>query len=169
MILLVCGGREYTMRPYDWLRLDNLDASALYEGEADGADLCARGWAESRGVTVRPFPAKWAEHWKAAGPRRNADMFAAAVAEAREVNTWLGVAAFPGGVGTADMVERARLSAYPRLYVFDWRWFDAGEPRQAHAAALLLAAGRTLPASHWSTYRRPNAPRHARAVQAGRT
>ena len=76
MILLVTGGRLYSMQPYDWLRLDALGATALYEGEADGADLCALGWATSRGLPVRRYG-------KAAGPMRNAAMLEAAREEAQ--------------------------------------------------------------------------------------
>lgn len=164
MIVIVTGGRTYTMQPYDWLRLDQLDASALYEGEADGADICGRAWAESRRVPVRPFKVEreeWAEFGDSAGPRRNAKMLAAALLEAERTGDRVALAAFPGGSGTADMVRRAdaRREARPVLLVLDWRRFVADEARQAHAAAHLRAAGRALPADHWSAYRRPE-PRH---------
>jgi hypothetical protein len=148
VILLVTGGREYSMKPADWLRLDALhfpsslspealarcyqmqvehggptDAmleaarrypgpvTAVYEGEADGADTCARAWAESRGIPVRPFEvtrADWKERGKAAGPRRNGAMLSAAMEEAEIVGgDVVVVVAFPGGTGTADMVEQA--------------------------------------------------------------
>ena len=84
MILLVTGGRLYSMQPYDWLRLDALGSTALYEGEADGADLCALGWARIRGIPVRRFPADWDAHGKAAGPMRNAAMLEAAREEAQQ-------------------------------------------------------------------------------------
>ena len=147
MILLVCGGREYSMRPYDWLRLDALhlpvkmpgrphDAAeagvsvaeldrqwrcpapvlALYEGEANGADICGRAWAESRGVPVRPFPADWTAG-RSAGPARNARMLAAALAEATQADE-LVVAAFPGGTGTANMIGLAREAG---VRVLDYR------------------------------------------------
>ena len=102
MIRLVTGGRLYSMQPYDWLRLDALGATALYEGEADGADFCALGWATSRGLPVRRFPAEWDAHGKAAGPMRNAAMLEAAREEAQQTGQPLLVAAFPGGSGTAD-------------------------------------------------------------------
>jgi hypothetical protein len=145
MILLVCGGREYTMTPYDWLRLDafhfrstlpaivlqkvwDLTAqlgdefvpaelervrqypgpvTAVYEGEATGADTCARAWAESRDIPVRPFSADWSKG-KSAGPKRNAVMLAAAVCEAVATGQVLLVVGFPGNDGTADMLAQAR-------------------------------------------------------------
>lgn len=144
MILLVCGGREYSMRAYDWLRLDALHmpvemssaadvacdlpgnvqalvhqrynfepgpVHALFEGGAEGADTCARAWAESRGVPYREFAvsdADWAAKGKSAGPKRNASMLLAAQREAVHLKTELVGMAFPGGVGTADMVAKLR-------------------------------------------------------------
>jgi len=173
VIAVVTGGRTYTMQPYDWLRLDQLEASALYEGEADGADICGRAWAESRGVPVRPFEVtreEWALYGDSAGPRRNSKMLAAALEEAQQTGERVALAAFPGGRGTADMVRKAdaRREAWPVLLVLDWRHFIADAGRQAHAAAQIRAAGRALPAAHWSAYRRPGVPRHALTVQAGR-
>ena len=148
MILLITGGRDYSMKPADWLRLDALhvpstlppdalarcyqlqvehggptDAmleaarrypgpvTAVYEGEADGADTCGRAWAESRGIPVRPFPADWRPNGgpvdRSAGHRRNAEMLSAALEEASQADDVLVVAAFAGGTGTANMVELA--------------------------------------------------------------
>ena len=169
MILLVTGGRLYSMQPYDWLRLDALGATALYEGEADGADLCALGWATSRGIPVRRFPADWDAHGKAAGPVRNAGMLEAAREEAQQTGQPLLVAALPGGSGTADMVRRADAprGSWPLVVVLDWRHFVADAERQRNAEASMQAAGRSLPAPHWSAYRHLRAPRHAGAVHAG--
>jgi hypothetical protein len=173
VILLVTGGREYSMKPADWLRLDALhfpsslspealarcyqmqvehggptDAmleaarrypgpvTAVYEGEADGADTCARAWAESRGIPVRPFEvtrADWKEHGKAAGPRRNTTMLAAAMEEAEIVGgDVVLVVAFPGGPGTADMVEQA------------------ARARRQHPGAVRILDFRDGPAQRWT-------------------
>ena len=165
MILLVTGGREYSMKPHDWLRLDALhfpsalppealaarhrlmvehggpsdemlaDAraypgpvTAVYEGEADGADTCARAWAESRGITVRPFKADWRPNGgpvdRPAGHRRNAEMLAAAIGEAGWTGDVVQVVAFPGGEGTKDMVAKAETvrARYPcAVRILDWR------------------------------------------------
>ena len=144
------------------MRLDALGATALYEGEADGADFCALGWATSRGLPVRRYG-------KAAGPMRNAAMLEAAREEAQQTGQPLLVAAFPGGSGTADMVRRANAprGSWPLVVVLDWRHFVADAERQRNAAASMQAAGRSLPAPHWSAYRHLRAPRHAGAVHAG--
>lgn len=154
MILLVCGGREYSMRAYDWLRLDALhvpvkmpsavdvadqlaadvvadlrrrfdfepgSVHALYEGGADGADICARAWAESRGVPYRDFTiseADWKAKGNSAGPRRNSSMLAAAVREAGQLRTELVGVAFPGGAGTEDMVHKLQAAG---ARVLDYR------------------------------------------------
>lgn len=160
MILIVTGGRDYTMRPADWLRLDALhfpetlapDArarrhrmagaggpcdeqlaearafdgpvTALYEGEADGADTCAKAWARSRDIPVRPHHADWKRHGLSAGPRRNATMLLGAIEEASLIGEPVTLAAFPGGEGTADMVHQAeaRRMLYPNgVRVLDYR------------------------------------------------
>jgi len=72
----------------------------VIHGDYRGADKCAKMWAISRGVREEPYPADWASHGKAAGPKRNQRM----IDEGRPDI----VVAFPGGDGTADMVERAR-------------------------------------------------------------
>ena len=160
MIVLVTGGRTYSMRPYDWLRLDALGATALYEGEADGADLCALGWATSRGVPVRRFPADWDAHGKAAGPKRDAKILDAAREEALQTGQTLLVVAMPGGVGTADMVRRAQVCSPPPLVlVASWPSFAEDIDRQASAAASMHAASRAAPAPHWSAYRHLRGPR----------
>ncbi|MBT2477613.1 DUF2493 domain-containing protein [Streptomyces sp. ISL-94] len=41
-----------------------------------GADAIAHAWADRTGVTIDIFIADWANHGKAAGPRRNARMVA---------------------------------------------------------------------------------------------
>lgn len=129
MILLVTGGRELTLRPYDWLRLDAFHVPvkmlfggdvmaadrhrryepgpvhALYNGKCTGADTCARAWAESRGVPYRDFPYDRSKG-RAGGPARNASMLAAARREAEHLETELVGVAFPGGDGTANMVEQ---------------------------------------------------------------
>lgn len=164
MILLVTGGREYSMKPHDWMRLDALhfpstlppealahrhklmvehggpsedmmaDAraypgpvTALYEGEADGADTCARAWAESRGIPVRGDPvtkAEWKEHGKAAGHIRNRRQLDAAIKEARATDDFLQVVGFPGGPGTANQLEqaeRARRDDHGLVRILDCR------------------------------------------------
>lgn len=115
MRILVCGGREYNR--YDHLAnvLDILAArySAHYDpddnwlpfditiitGGARGADQMALDWAASNYAPFEKYPAQWDIHGKSAGPIRNQQML--------DTNIDL-VVAFPGGVGTADMIKRAR-------------------------------------------------------------
>ena len=105
MRLLVCGGRNYSDREtVDWALRAYLpvDPSELLviQGGAEGADRLARDWAESEGVTVMEFPANWYFFGKAAGPIRNNAMMRWGAPDV--------VVAFPGGRGTAHMVELAR-------------------------------------------------------------
>ena len=183
MILLIAGGREYSMKPADWLRLDALhvpstlppdalarcyqlqvehggptDAmleaarrfpgpvTAVYEGEADGADTCGRAWAESRGIPVRPFEAEWRPNGgpvdRSAGPRRNAEMLSAALEEASQADDVLVVAVFPGGTGTAGMVEFAEAARkrYPgAVRILDFQ----GGPAQRWTAEDVLDVQRS--------------------------
>lgn len=103
-VVLVTGGRRFRRRDVLTAALDKVHAArpidVLVEGGADGADLLAREWADTRNIpttiTVRP---QWNLYGKAAGVIRNAEML-------REYTPNL-VVAFPGGAGTADMVSRA--------------------------------------------------------------
>src|SRR5690554_3978 len=102
MRVLVCGGRKFgdralfnaVMAPY------RLRASVIIHGAARGADRMADNWAQTWGIHVERYPAKWHQYGKAAGPLRNQQM----LDEGRPDL----VIAFPGGNGTADMVTRAR-------------------------------------------------------------
>lgn len=109
MKVLVCGGRQYgdahkVDRVLAELLLDRYQPTAkkqahvIIEGGAPGADHLARKWAERYGIHCATVKARWANYNAAAGPLRNAVMLS------------LGpdlVVAFPGGVGTANMVRQA--------------------------------------------------------------
>ena len=97
--VLVCGGRDYRDAPRVAFVLRSLRPSLIAHGGARGADLLARDWATGDGVPQCAYPADWEKYGRAAGPRRNADMLAHFKPDL--------VVAFPGGRGTADMVERA--------------------------------------------------------------
>lgn len=103
MKVLVCGGRDYAGESYAFARLDSIHGKTpikiVIEGGASGADAIARKWARSRGVLVATVPALWDRRGRGAGPQRNAGMLL------------LGpdlVLAFPGGRGTANMVQQAK-------------------------------------------------------------
>ena len=102
--ILVCGGRDYSDSRAVYRALDRIRAergiAVLIHGAARGADSIAARWAEQENVATLAFPADWEQHGRAAGPKRNQQM----LDEGRPD----GVVAFPGGVGTADMVRRAQ-------------------------------------------------------------
>jgi hypothetical protein len=104
MVVLVCGGRDFT----DYTMLSNTLRHAheivpireIIHGAAKGADTLADQWARWRNIPVRSYPADWDEHGRSAGPIRNARMLADGRPDL--------VVAFPGSVGTNNMVEQAR-------------------------------------------------------------
>ena len=109
MKLLVCGGRDYTDRAALCAALDRVHArrgiELIIHGAARGADTLAAEWAKVRGIPSRPFPALWDVDGKAAGFIRNQRMLDCGKPD--------GLAAFPGGRGTADMINRARSAGVP--------------------------------------------------------
>lgn len=100
MRVLVCGGRNYN--DYETARrvLDSLHPSVIIEGGARGADRCGARYAKENGIPLHTFPALWDLYGKRAGFERNARML-------REGAPDL-VLAFPGGRGTANMIQLAR-------------------------------------------------------------
>lgn len=102
--ILVCGGRDFAHRIACFAALERLHRQRgidlLIHGDATGADELAGEWAEAEGIPVRRFPADWKALGKKAGPFRNAQMLVEGQPD--------GVVAFPGGSGTANMVNLAR-------------------------------------------------------------
>lgn len=107
MKLIIAGGRDYQMTGDDKTALLALDIemgiTEVVSGCARGADQEGEKWAEANGIPVKRFPAKWRELGKSAGHHRNTAM--ACYAEA--------LAVFPGGRGTADMIQQARERGLP--------------------------------------------------------
>ncbi len=103
MRLLVCGSRNYN----DYTTLErvlnefhaNYPITLLIEGGARGADSLAARWAFRHNVDKKTYPANWDKYGMAAGPIRNQQM----IDEGKPNH----VIAFPGGKGTADMIDRA--------------------------------------------------------------
>lgn len=102
MRLLVCGGRDFE----DWdLFKDSMTElvkdvdHVIISGRAKGADTMAQAWAKYRGYQFEGYLADWEAYGKAAGHMRNKRML-------DEGHPDL-VIAFPGGKGTANMVEQA--------------------------------------------------------------
>lgn len=78
--------------------LEDADIDVVRTGGAAGVDATVH--AHVRDVWERHvIPANWEHHGKAAGPRRNQAML--------DAGGVVLVVAWPGGVGTADMVDRA--------------------------------------------------------------
>lgn len=71
----------------------------IIHGACRGVDQHAASFAEAYGIPCRAFPAKWREHGKGAGPRRNAVM-AKEATHALIVHT--------GSRGSKDMARQAR-------------------------------------------------------------
>lgn len=71
----------------------------VIHGGASGADNIAGRWAFLAGIREYVFGADWATHGKAAGPIRNQKML-----DEGKPNL---VVAFPGGKGTANMINLA--------------------------------------------------------------
>lgn len=121
MIVLVCGGRDYSDRARLFNELDRLERECgkpfrgLIHGAARGADRLAAEWQALRikyndQLWTAGYPANWDAHGKAAGPLRNQHML--------DQNPGIElVIAFPGGKGTADMVAKARKKGIPVVEV----------------------------------------------------
>ena len=110
MRVLVCGGREFD----NWVMLSSALQAAtvdcpvqptIIQGGAKGADFLARAWGKMARMAVEEYPADWKRHGRAAGAVRNQQM----LDEGRPDL----VVAFPGGRGTADMVQRAKRAGVP--------------------------------------------------------
>ena len=103
MKVLVTGGRDFSNTSLLFETLDEIHKTTtitlIIHGAASGADTLANTWALQKGVPVESCPPDWARCGRGAGPVRINEML--------EVAPDL-VVAFPGGKGTADMVQRAR-------------------------------------------------------------
>lgn len=104
MRFIVCGGRKYSnyhaVRNVLNLVHAKTPITLIIEGGALGADRLARGWAIENHIPFVTEQADWDRYGKRAGPMRNRAML--------EKHAPDGVIAFPGGMGTADMIEQAR-------------------------------------------------------------
>jgi YspA, cpYpsA-related SLOG family len=105
MRILVCGGRDYFDRATVFLDLDTMHAdkdtpvTMVITGGAQGADRLGEAWAIERGIPSVVCKANWWAHGKKAGWLRNNTM--------ADLNPDF-VLAFPGGRGTAMMIEIAK-------------------------------------------------------------
>ncbi len=104
MRVLVCGGRDYGDKAALFKTLDAYDAvnpiDCVIHGAARGADTLAGEWASERAICCDEYPANWDRDGKAAGPIRNRLMLTDGKPDL--------VIAFPGGRGTANMMQQAK-------------------------------------------------------------
>lgn len=105
MRVLVCGGRDYKDKRRVFEELDQISEwygpiTSIVEGGASGADQLGFSWAQAKQIPVITHFANWAKLGKGAGPIRNKEM----------LDAWDPdfVVAFPGGRGTANMVDLAK-------------------------------------------------------------
>jgi hypothetical protein len=107
--VLVCGGRNYGDKRAVFTVLDGAKAGAgidvIIEGGAVGADRLAALWAHENDVVLATFHSDWRRLGRAAGVIRNQQMLDEGKPDL--------VIAFPGGVGTEDMVVRATKAGVP--------------------------------------------------------
>lgn len=99
-----------------WNALDH-DGPAptvIIEGEAIGADQCARRWAKARGVAVDPYPVDNSKDgdWPAAGHRRNARMRGDGKPD-RAIGFISGKVGSPMSKGSAGMLAICRRAGTP--------------------------------------------------------
>lgn len=104
MKVLVCGGRDYDDINFAFYTLDlihrKVPITKIIHGDARGADTLGGAWAIKHKIAAQKFPADWNNHAKRAGPIRNQQMLDEGKPDL--------VVAFPGGVGTRDMIDRAK-------------------------------------------------------------
>lgn len=95
MILLVCGGRDYTGDVSCLGRVHGVEL--VIHGGAKGADTLAGEYFKVRGVHVAVVKALWDYHFKDAGWKRNDAMLLLRPTYC---------VAFPGSNGTQDMIDK---------------------------------------------------------------
>lgn len=101
MIVLVCGGRDFSDRILLFGTMDRVLSKHpgmwLLHGAAPGADSLAEEWAKDRQIPYIGVPARWDAMGRKAGPIRNRIM--------RDVWKPYACVAFPGAVGTRGMID----------------------------------------------------------------
>ncbi len=105
MRVLVCGGRDGLDPDYVEETLDRLLAARgpierLIHGDARGVDRTAGKWARDNGILEWEFLPEWHRVEPSDGVSRNQWMISNGAPDL--------VVAFPGGIGTANMIETAK-------------------------------------------------------------
>ena len=119
MIVIIAGGREYYLGKQEIAWLNDLRAqyaiATICHGDSRGVDRAAAIWADSCGISVRPFPAEWKMFGRAAGPIRNAAMVQELVRLRAQHASPVAVLLFPGNRGTENLERQARQAQLPIL------------------------------------------------------
>ena len=109
MRVLVCGGRNFT----DYSKVETVLEKIIFDGDsipiedthiitggARGADFLAQHFALQNRIPQTVYPANWNQHGRRAGYVRNVQMLEEGKPDL--------VVAFPGGKGTAMMIDIAK-------------------------------------------------------------
>ena len=118
LVIAAGGGRDLAW-PHQRIAAELLARSSgrlvhlLLHGGARGADAAIARAAHQLGWCSLVMPAQWQQHGRAAGPIRNRELLQQAVARAVAHSSpgsmaSVLVVAFPGGPGTASLVQQAR-------------------------------------------------------------
>jgi len=121
LVIAAGGGRDLAW-PYQRIAAELLARTGgrpvhlLLHGGARGADAAIGRAAHQLGWASLVMPAQWQRHGRAAGPIRNRELLEQAIARAEAHSSpgyqaSLLVVAFPGGTGTASLVQQARRMA----------------------------------------------------------
>lgn len=122
--VLICGDRNWedqvliddfvgAVKEYFGLKLK------IIEGEAAGADTCAKIAAKKFGVEVQGFKPNWNRYGKAAGPKRNRKMLG------QKPNLTAGFHnSIKDSKGTRDMLNISQKAAIPTILIaeYDIKW-----------------------------------------------
>ncbi len=109
MKVLVFGSRRWIEQTPIERRLRQLPSgTTIVHGAAAGADNIAGYVAGLLGLPVKPYPANWVLHGKAAGPIRNQFM----LDDNPDLDLALGFI-LKGSPGSTDMLRRAKLANIP--------------------------------------------------------
>jgi hypothetical protein len=121
LVIAAGGGRDLAW-PHQRIAAELLARSSgrlvhvLLHGGARGADAAIARAAHQLGWSSLVMPARWQQHGRAAGPIRNRELLQQAIARAvahssPDSMASVLVVAFPGGAGTASLVQQARRMA----------------------------------------------------------
>jgi len=122
LVIAAGGGRDLAW-PHQRIAAELLARSGgrlvhlLLHGGARGADAAIARAAHQLGWCSLVMPAQWQQHGRAAGPIRNRELLQQAIARAVAHSSpgsmaSVLVVAFPGGAGTASLVQQARRLAF---------------------------------------------------------